>query len=82
MTLPGLSQDDLIHAPWTDPAFGYVIALIVALLSIAVSLGTIALILGGAVVAVIHRRWRLLLTVVVGAATIGFGAWVGRERAI
>ena len=32
MTLPGLSQDDLIHAPWQEPAFGYVIALITLLL--------------------------------------------------
>ena len=34
MTLPGLSQDELLHAPWTDPGFGYVVALIVALLVI------------------------------------------------
>jgi len=35
MTLPGLSQDDLLHAPWDDPAFGYVISLIVVLLALA-----------------------------------------------
>ena len=32
MTLPGLDQDELLHAPWGDPAFGYVIALIAVLL--------------------------------------------------
>jgi phosphatidate cytidylyltransferase len=32
MTLPGLSRADLIHAPWQDPAYGYVMAAIVVLL--------------------------------------------------
>jgi phosphatidate cytidylyltransferase len=32
MTLPGLDRDDLIHAPWQDPAYGYVMALIAVLL--------------------------------------------------
>ena len=35
MTLPGLTQAELLHAPWDDPAFGYVIALIVVLLALA-----------------------------------------------
>lgn len=32
MTLPGLSREELLHVPWADPAFGYVIALIAILL--------------------------------------------------
>jgi phosphatidate cytidylyltransferase len=32
MTLPGLSRHEVLHAPWDDPAFGYVIALIAVLL--------------------------------------------------
>ena len=32
MTLPGLSRADLIHAPWQDPAYRYVMAAIVVLL--------------------------------------------------
>jgi phosphatidate cytidylyltransferase len=34
MTLPGLTSDQLLHAPWTDPAFGYVVSLLVVLLVI------------------------------------------------
>lgn len=34
MTLPGLTREELLHAPWDDPAFGYVIGLIVVLLVI------------------------------------------------
>jgi phosphatidate cytidylyltransferase len=32
MTLPGLTREELLHVPWSDPAFGYVIALIAILL--------------------------------------------------
>ena len=32
MSLPGLTREELVHAPWTDPAFGYVLALIATLL--------------------------------------------------
>ena len=32
MTLPGLTREQLLHVPWADPAFGYVIALIAVLL--------------------------------------------------
>ena len=32
MTLPGLSRADLIHVPWGDPAYGYVMAAIAVLL--------------------------------------------------
>ena len=59
MTLPGLSQDDLIHAPWTDPAFGYVIALVVALL--AISAVALAIVTsrgrGGATPRTLWARW-------------------------
>lgn len=35
MTLPDLSQHDLLHVPWDDPAFSYVISLIVVALGLA-----------------------------------------------
>jgi len=34
VTLTGLTNDELLHAPWTDVAFGYVIGLIAILLAV------------------------------------------------
>jgi hypothetical protein len=59
MTLPGLSQSELLHAPWEDPAFGYVIALVIALLLVA-AVG-LALVTargrGGAPPRTLWKRW-------------------------
>ncbi len=35
MNLPGLTQAELLHAPWDDPAFGYVVAATAVLLALA-----------------------------------------------
>ncbi|MEX1296717.1 MAG: phosphatidate cytidylyltransferase [Candidatus Limnocylindrales bacterium] len=59
MTLPGLTQEQLLHAPWTDPAFGYVIALIAVLLGL--SAAGLAVVTsqgrGGAAARTLWSRW-------------------------
>jgi phosphatidate cytidylyltransferase len=59
MTLPGLSQSELLHAPWEDPAFGYVITLVIVLL-LATAVG-LALVTargrGGAPSRTLWKRW-------------------------
>ena len=59
MTLPGLTREDLLHVPWSDPAFGYVIALIAILLVLtAVGLAVItARGRGGAAPRTLWSRW-------------------------
>jgi phosphatidate cytidylyltransferase len=59
MTVPGLSQDDLLHAPWDDPAFIYVISLIAVLLVLtAVVLAVLtARRRGGAAARTLWARW-------------------------
>jgi len=59
MTLPGLEQDELLHAPWADPAFGYVmglIALLLVLTAIALAFLTV-LRRGGAPPRTLWERW-------------------------
>jgi phosphatidate cytidylyltransferase len=59
MTLAGLTRDDLLHPPWTDPAFAIVISLIVALLA-AAALGLALLTArgrGGTTSRTLWERW-------------------------
>ncbi len=59
MTLPDLSQHDLLHVPWDDPAFTYVISLIA--LALAVSAFLLAIFTtrgrGGASPRTLWSRW-------------------------
>ena len=59
MSLPGLTREELLHAPWDDPAFGYVLGLIALLLL----LSAISLVIvtargrGGASPRTLWSRW-------------------------
>ena len=59
MTLPGLTREELLQAPWDDPAFGYVIGLIVVLLVVtAIGLAVVtARGRGGATPRTLWSRW-------------------------
>ncbi len=59
MNLPGLTQAELLHVPWDDPAFGYVmatIAVLLALTAVALALFT-ARGRGGAPPRTLWSRW-------------------------
>jgi phosphatidate cytidylyltransferase len=59
MTLTGLDSGDLLHAPWTDPAFGYVIGLVALLLAVTAVLLAIVTVRGrgGASPRTLWSRW-------------------------